>query len=340
MPITRLGFLIAITLILTATAFPANARFLAYDQHIAFLQAVNKDITKLLPRAMAQFLYQNQEDFMRGMTFMRRAIMSSPRKLKDFEEVRREAYARLSRDIPYCVEAFKGGEIKLDTSAANLSGRLGIIAASIVMAKLPAVPDLEYLLNVSRTVDAAIAENLIDVWVYYDGYGDFHSLGELMERFQEEGMPEFRHELNKHFPIKMREDPYSMFRAPEKFDQKIVLTDVDVNDIYNDAINCILDAFVYIWKCSGMDLAHPSYVAPPGTVISRPSLRREIRGGILARTVRPPAAAPPEGEAELPEGLEAPEEIGEEEEAPPAPESAPPARVPRAPAAPPPEAEE
>ena len=82
---------------------------------------------------------------MRGMTFMTREIQVNPGKCKDLEEIRREAYERLSRDIPYCVEAFKGGEIKLDTAASNVAGRLGMIVYSIMLQKMPAFPDLEYL---------------------------------------------------------------------------------------------------------------------------------------------------------------------------------------------------
>ncbi len=51
------------------------------------------------------------------------------------------------------------------------------------------------------------------------------------------------------------------------------MTTVDMNDMYNSVVNNILDAYNYMWKCSGMDLAHPSYAAPPGTVITRSSRR-------------------------------------------------------------------
>lgn len=302
MPSRRLLQSILIVSLTLAAAFPAMG-YVAWENHVLFAQTVTKDVVKLLPRAMGSFIYQNEYDFMRGITFMRRNVMTNPGKQLDMEEVREQAFARLSRDIPYCVEALKGGEIKLDTSAGNVAGRLGMIAYSILVNKAPAFPDLEYLRKFSRAFDSAIGESVIDVWVYYDGYGDFHSLGELLERLRQEGMPTLRHVRNDKYPLRMREDPFAMFRAPSKFNKKLVLTDVDVNDIYSRAINCIIDTYVYIWKCSGMDLAHPSYAPPPGTIVSRPSRRRTVQGGVLTRTMPAAkeeggagAAAPPEGE--------------------------------------------
>jgi len=294
---------------------PAAQSYMRYETHVDFVMQFNKDIVKVLPRAMGAYLYQNRYDFTRGMTFMMRDVLNGPAKLKDIEEIRREAFARLSRDIPYCVAAFKEGEIKLDTSASNLAGRLGMIAMSIILVKMPAMPDLEYLEHFSRTFQEVLAEGLIDIWVYYDGYGDFKSLGELLERLQEEGMPELRHIRNDKYPMQMREDPYAMFRAPPKFNRKIVFTNVDLNEFYSTMINCTADALMYIWKCSGMDLAHPSYAAPPGTIVSRISRRREVRGGVLTSTaltrrVPPPAEAPgavEEAGEEAPVGPEAPE---------------------------------
>jgi hypothetical protein len=116
-----------------------------------------------------------------------------------------------------------------------------------------------------------------------------------MERLKEDGMPKFIHTRNERYAVRMREDPFAMFRPPPKFLSKMVITDVDANDVYNQALNGILDAYVYIWKCSGMDLAHPSYAAPPGTVISRPSRRRTVTGGVLAKTAQPGPAAAAEG---------------------------------------------
>jgi hypothetical protein len=234
----------------------------------------------------------------------------------------------LNRDIPYCVAAFKEGEIKLDTSASNLAGRLGMIAMSIILVKMPALPDLEYLEHFSRTFQEALSEGLIDVWVYYDGYGDFKSLGELLERLKEEGMPELRHVRNDKYPMDMREDVYAMFRAPSKFNRKIVFTNVDLNEYYSTMVNCAADTFAYIWKCSGMDLAHPSYAAPPGTVVSRVSRRREVRGGVLTSTALTRA---------LPKRVETPAPVEEaEEEAPLGPEAPEPPAPSGAPLAPPP----
>jgi hypothetical protein len=74
----------------------------------------------------------------------------------------------------------------------------------------------------------------------------------------------------------MREDPFSMFRAPDRRDIKLVLTDRGTNDIYGATINGILDAYVVIWKSSGMDLGHPSYGAPPNTAIFREARRSSV----------------------------------------------------------------
>jgi hypothetical protein len=190
-----------------------------------------------------------------------------------------------------------------------------MIAYSIILVKSPAFPDLEYLDSFLRAFESAIAENVINVWLYYDGYGDFHSLGELMERLREESMPEFRHVRNLKYPVEMREDPFAMLRGPKKFEERIVVTDVDMNDVYNDAMNGILDAFVYIWKCSGMDLAHPSYAAPPGTIIARQSRRSTVSGGVLSKITRAvPGAA---------EGPAPPTEEGAPVGAPPSAERAP-----------------
>jgi hypothetical protein len=336
MPFRMPAVLLAVGLLIALSAPSAHAE-VYWENQVRFSELMTKDIVKLLPRSMGAFIYQNRLGFMRGLTFMTRSIQFNTMKLKDLEEIRREAYERLSRDIPYCVEAFKGGEIKLDTSASNLAGRLGMIGYSIFLQKLPAFPDLEYLETFTRTFYTAVAENLFDLWVFYDGYGDFHSLGELMERLKQEGMPQFKYVRNEKYPVQYSEDVFAMFRAPNKFEEKMVFTDVDMNDIYNSMVNDILDAYVYIWKCSGMDLAHPSYAAPPGTVIQRPSKRREIRGGILARTVR--RVAPPrppevveEAPAEQPPGI--PEEEALPPEQPPAP--TPPPQV-RPPVVPPPE---
>jgi hypothetical protein len=244
-----------------------------YDGMLKYMEIMTGDILKLLPTAMGSFIYNNREDFGRGMSFVIRDIESNPLKQKDFEEVRRGAYARLSRDIPYCAEAFKDGELKMDTAPGNLAGRLGMIAYSIMILKMPTFPDLTYQERFCASFTGAVKDSQTDIWLFYDGYGDFHSLGELMERLNLEGMPSFRYVRNDHFAIRVKDDPYFMFRYPDKFEPNMVVTSVDINDIYNSIINNILDAYVYIWKCSGMDLAHPSYAAPPGTVISRTSRR-------------------------------------------------------------------
>ncbi|MBI4961806.1 MAG: hypothetical protein HY913_00880 [Desulfomonile tiedjei] len=278
--------------LIVAVALPAQG-YVAYHTHVSFVESLTKDILKLMPRSMGSYIFQNRWDYERGMTFMTRDIRSSPGKMKDLEEIRREAYARLMRDIPYCVQALKGGDIKLDTSSANLSGRLGMIAYSIILLKMPEFPDLEYLERFSMLLDELIADSQVDVFVYYDGYGDFNSLGELMERFKPFDVPAFRHVKNDLYAATMKEDVFAIFRAPNKFNRQIVLTDQDVNDIYSNIVNDIVDTYTYIWKCSGMDLQHPSYSAPPGTVIARPSRRKIISGGVLSR---PPLPAPPVAE--------------------------------------------
>lgn len=306
MPAPRLIKFLAASLLVVATCMPAKA-FIPYDSDVIFFEQLTRDVLKLVPRAMGSFIYQNRYDYLRGMTFMPRQIEVNPLKSKDLEEIRMNAFARLNRDIPYCIEAFKGGEIKLDTSATNLSGRLGLIAYSIALSKMPAFPDLEYLEDFRRSFFTAIGENVIDIWVYYDGYGDFHSLGELTERLRNGGMPEFLHVRSDRFPIRTREDIYSQFRMPNKFKKNLIITDVEMNEVYSDIINAIVDTYVFIWKCSGMDLSHPSYIAPPGTILSRPSLRRTVRGGVLASTV---GRATDQGEAREIEGM--PEALPEE----------------------------
>jgi hypothetical protein len=312
MPTRRLLFTALVLTVALSASVPARCQ-VYYDTNVRFLNVLTGDIVKLLPRAMGSYLYRNRWDFARGMTFMERQIRINPLKLKDLEEIKREAYARLSRDIPYCVEAFKGGDIKLDTSASNLSGRLGMIAYSIILQKFPAIPDVEYLEMYARSFHNAVGEKIVDVWVYYDGYGDYHCLGELMERLQKQGMPTFRHVRNDRYPIRMSEDSYAMFRPPPKFGKRMTFTDLDLNDTYNEIVNSIVDTYVYIWKCSGMDLAHPSYAAPPGTIISRPSRRRTVTGGILARLSGRKPSAEAEKSAEQEEEELAP---GFEEEEP------------------------
>ena len=167
-----------------------------------------------------------------------------------------------------------------------------------------------------------MVENVIPIWLYYDGYGDFHSLGELMERLKPEDMPTFVHLKNDTYAAQMKEETFSVFRAPDKFNRNMIMTDVDINYVYSNMINNILDTFVYIWKCSGMDLAHPSYAAPPGTVINRPSRRQILASDAAKRPPRPPIPV-------------ATEETGpsvepEEEGAPPAPGTEAPGATPRA----------
>lgn len=247
-----------------------------YDLDAVFFQTLTKDALKLMPRAMAYYIYENDYDFFRGITFMLRDIEDGPRKLKDPEEIRREAYARLLIDIPYCISAFSGGEIKQDTSHANIASRLGMIAYSIYILKLPDTPDLRYLRGLRNTLEELIVENTIELRVYYDGYQDFLSFNELMDRLKPEFTVTFSSKENKEYMAQMREDPFSMFRPPERLEKRIIMTDLEANEIYGAVINGILDAFVYVWKCSGMDLAHPSYSAPPYTMIFRQAVKRSI----------------------------------------------------------------
>ncbi|MFH0824415.1 MAG: hypothetical protein V2B18_16805 [Pseudomonadota bacterium] len=290
MPAKRLLIILASLLSVLFIYGPASA-YVAYDSRVVFFRTVTGDVLKLLPRAMGSYIYQNRYDFLRGMTYMERNIRTNTEKSKDLEEIKREAFERLHRDIPYCIEAFKGGEIKLDTSHTNLSGRLGMIAQSIILTKMPRFPSLEYLEAFARILESLIGENIIDVWVYYDGYGDFHSLGELLERLKDEGMPEFWHVQNKEYPLRMREDSYAMFRAPAKMKINMVVSDTEVNEMYGSIINCILDTYVYIWKCSGMDLSHPSYSAPPGTIVTRLKKRKKMDEELAARQARAAEAA-------------------------------------------------
>ncbi|MGB6063558.1 MAG: hypothetical protein WBG50_02045 [Desulfomonilaceae bacterium] len=299
---------IAVMALLIVTAAAPVPAYIPYDTHVRFLYMATKDILRLLPRAMGSYIYQNRYDFMRGMTFMTREIQVNPGKCLDLEEIRRNAYARLSRDIPYCVEALKGGEIKLDTPASNLAGRLGMIAYSIMLQKMPAFPDLEYLEKFSMILDETLVDRVIPIWLFNDGYGDFHSLGELMERLKSENMPTFRHIKNDNYVSQMREDTFALFRAPDKFDRNMIMTNVDINAVYNNMINNILQAYVYIWKCSGMDLAHPSYAAPPGTIITRESIREVLSSESILRPPLHPVAATEEEEttATAEEGAPAP----------------------------------
>lgn len=281
----RLVHVLPAILLMLIVALPAHGA-VAYETHVRCLEFLTGDLVKVLPRAMGVYLYRNRYDFLRGMTFMTRDILPNPRKMLDIEEVRKQAYTRLMRDIPYCVEAFKGGEIKLDTSDANRAGRLGMIAYSIYLLKMPEFPDLRYLEKFKLTFDDLISDSVIDVWVFYDGYRDFNCLGELMESLKDQRVPSFRFVKNKEYNAIMKEDIYAMFRAPDKFNRHIILTNRDVNNIYSDMVNSIADALVYIWKQSGMDLAHPSYAAPPGTVIDRPSRRRILAGGAVQKPGR------------------------------------------------------
>jgi len=175
-----------------------------------------------------------------------------------------------------------------------------MIAYSIILVDMPDMPDLEYLERFSRTLDSLVGAHGMDIWVYYDGYGDFHSLGELLERFRPSATPQFRYARSELFPIRMRHDTFASLRAPEKFDIHMTFNDTDINTIYTKMLNDIVDAFTYIWKCSGMDIAHPSYAAPPGTLIQRRTLRRTVAGMMPTRTLtRPPAPRPaaPRGQA-------------------------------------------
>lgn len=239
---------------------------------------------------MGAYIYQNRYDFFRGITFTLRNIMENPGKQKDLEEIRNQAYARLMRDIPFCIQALKGGELKLDTTPGNVAGRLGLIAYNTVLVSMPAFPDLKYLEGFGTALAAAINDNQIDIWMYYDGYGNFNSLGELMERLRVQDMPTFIRTRNETFATALKEDIFSVFRAPHRFEKQIIMSDVDMNNVYSTTINNLLDVYMYIWKCSGMDMSHPSYSAPPGTVIARPSRRRILVGG--GPRITAPMAAP------------------------------------------------
>ncbi|MBM3300182.1 MAG: hypothetical protein FJY85_09525 [Deltaproteobacteria bacterium] len=294
----RILSLAPIALCIMMMTLPAHG-YVAYDTHLRFLEFVTRDILRLLPRAMGSYIYQNRYDFTRGMTVMTRDIVVNPLKIRDLEEIRKDAYARLMRDIPYCVEAFKGGEIKLDTSHANLAGRLGMIGYSIILLKIPEFPDLIYLEKFSRSLDELISEGVIDVWVFYDGYGDYNSLGELMESLRANDMPSFKHVRNKNFNATMREDMYAFFRAPDQFEKQIVLSNRQINDVYSNIINSMVDAYMYIWQTSGMELSHPSYAAPPGTIIDRPSRRRILMGGSVQKPARAVERVEPERAEEV-----------------------------------------
>ena len=139
MPTRRLKKLLPIGLLLLITVCPAHSQQVPYESNVLFMNTVAADLVKLLPRAMGSFLYQNRVGFARGMTFVERSIRVYPLKMKDLEELRGTAYARLMRDIPYCVQAFKGGDIKMDTSPSNLAARLGMISYWIFLQKLPAI---------------------------------------------------------------------------------------------------------------------------------------------------------------------------------------------------------
>jgi hypothetical protein len=161
-----LSRIVATALLIMIAAVPLQAHIPYDTRHV--LGSGDKDMLRLLPRAMGSYIYQNRYDFMRGMTFMTREIRVNLGKCKDLEEIRREAYERLSRDIPYCVAAFKGGEIKLDTASSNVAGRLGMIAYSIMLQKMPAFPDLEYLEKFSMFLDDALVGSVIPS-LFYDG---------------------------------------------------------------------------------------------------------------------------------------------------------------------------
>lgn len=293
--------LFVISFLIICAFFPNKCMaYVAYESSVFFLQSITGDLEKFLPRAMGNYIFQNRYDFSRGMTFMIRDIKSTVYKSKDLEEIRREAYERLMRDIPFCVEALKGGELKLDTHANNVAGRLGMIAYSITLLKIPDFPDLEYYEKFMRTFEESINDYLIDLYVYYDGYGDFKCIGDLMERFKRQEMPTFKHVRNPLYAANMKEDRFAMFRPPDKFERFIIETNIDLNRVYNDIINDIMDAFVFIWKCSGMDLEHPSYGAPPGTMITR--LKRGnlgISAGALSKpSVEPAQFQQPQQEAQ------------------------------------------
>lgn len=174
-------------------------------------------------------------------------------------------------DIPYCIEAFGEGQTKQDTSHANIASRLGLIAFSIYLLKLPGSPDLVYLKRFRTVFEELVVENSVNTKFYYDGYRDFLSFAELMERLQAEFTLTLVQRDNKGYAARMREDPFSMFRPPERMERHIIITDFEVNQIYEAIINGILDAYMYIWRCSGMELAHPLCSAPPYTTMFRHS---------------------------------------------------------------------
>lgn len=279
----RRSIMVLAVIIITLSAPFSGAQQVPWESHVVFTDAVTNDLVKLLPRAMGSFIYQNRLGFARGITYVNRNVMVYPLKMRDLEEIKQQAYANLMRDIPYCVEAFKGGELKLDTSSSNLSARLGMIAYWIFLQKYPQFPDVEYLENFKLSFERLIGDNIVDIWLFYDGYGDFNSLGELMERLKSEGMPEFTHVVNDEYHVRMRNDTFSMFRPPYKHQRNMLFSNVDVRHVYNTAMNAILDTYLYIWKKSGMELAHPSYPIPPGTIVRKPSSRRVIEGGALRR---------------------------------------------------------
>ncbi len=251
------------------------------------MKTMTGDLVKLLPRAMSNYIYQNRYDFFRGTTFALRNVLEKPGKQLDLEELRSRSYERLMRDIPFCVEALKGGELKLDTTPGNVSGRLGMIAYNTLLASFPAFPDVKYLESFGTALAAALNDNQIDIWLFYDGYGDFHSLGELMERLRPQDMPTFTRVRNEAFATALKEDIFAVFRAPNKFERHMIMTDGEINAVYSTAVNNVVDVFMYIWKCSGMEMSHPSFAAPPGTIVSRPSRRRVLSGGILSKLPPP-----------------------------------------------------
>jgi hypothetical protein len=321
----------ATALLIMIATVPAQA-YIPYDTHVMFLDLATKDMLRLLPRAMGSYIYQNRYDFMRGMTFMTREIRVNPGKCKDLEEIRREAYERLSRDIPYVVAAFKGGEIKLDTASSNVAGRLGMIAYSIMLQKMPAFPDLEYLekspcswmMRWSSVIPTGSITMGMEIFIRWASSwsGQAGKYAYLV------------HLKNDTCMAQMKEETFSVFRAPDKFNRNMIMTDVDINYVYGSMINNILDTFVYIWKCSGMDLAHPSYAAPPGTVIKRPSRRQLLASEAARRPPRPPVPVveetgptvePEEEGVESAPGMEAPAPTPGVAPVPVAPRPAPPA---------------
>jgi len=128
-----------------------------------------------------------------------------------------------------------------------------------------------------------------------------------METLKAGDMPTFKYFRDRDFNAKMKEDMYAVFRAPEQFTPHVVLTNRHVNNIYSNMINGIADTFTYIWKASGMDLAHPSYAAPPGTIIDRPSRRAILSGGSVQKQSRKDSLMNrmvEEGEATMEENLD------------------------------------